>query len=138
MRDALILLLVKLFKTKLRFSLAVIHTRRRQNTVKFRLFMEFLSRTLTRKVANRLVKLSLFMSVLFSVKVLFSLRVYFVCVFYEVQRVANLRKLTIYVIAQISSSTAVLILNHSSQWAAYAIIYRFTLQCKIKTPRKRI
>ena len=27
------------------------------------------------------------------------LRVYFVCVFYEVQRVANLRKLTIYVIA---------------------------------------
>ena len=68
MRDAHILLVVKLFKTKLRFSLAVIHTRRRQNTVKFRLFMEFLSRTLTRKVANRLVKLSLFMSVLFSVK----------------------------------------------------------------------
>ena len=36
-----------------------------QNTVKFRLFMEFLSRTLTRKVSNRLVKLSLFMFVLF-------------------------------------------------------------------------
>ena len=33
--------------------------------IKFRLFMEFLSRTLTRKVSNRLVQLSLFMFVLF-------------------------------------------------------------------------
>ena len=37
---------------------AWLHTRHRQNTVMFRLFLEFLGRTLTRKVANKLVKLS--------------------------------------------------------------------------------
>ena len=45
--------------------IATIHTRNWQNTVKFRLFMEFLGLTLTRKVSTRLVKLSLFMFVLF-------------------------------------------------------------------------
>ena len=44
---------------------AWLHTRHRQNTVKFRLFMELLSRTLTRKVANRLIKIFLFMFVVF-------------------------------------------------------------------------
>ena len=72
-------------------------------TVKFRLFTEFLSRTLTRKVSNRLVKLSLFMFVLFSKLYSFYFQqttgLFRVCIFYEVQRVANLRKLTIYVTA---------------------------------------
>ena len=65
--------------------------------------MKFLSRTFSRKVANRLVKLSLFMLVLFLKLVSFYFQqttgLLFVCVFYEVQRVANLRKLTIYVTA---------------------------------------
>ena len=52
--------------TSNRIRASRIHTRNRKNTVKFRLFMEFLSRTLSRKVGNRLVKLSLFKFVLFS------------------------------------------------------------------------
>ena len=73
---------------------------------KVRLFMEFLSRTLSRKVSNRLVKLPLFVFVLFLklVSLYFDkLQVYFTCAFYEVQRVANLRKFTIYIIAIESS-----------------------------------
>ena len=57
--------LKNLTSNRIRASRILSHTRNRQNTVKFRLFMEFLSRTLTRKVGNRLVKILLFMFVLF-------------------------------------------------------------------------
>ena len=56
--------------------------------------------------SNRLVKLPLFVFVLFLNLVSFyfdKLQVYFMCAFYEVQRVANLRKFTIYIIAIESS-----------------------------------
>ena len=96
-----------LTSNRIRASRIAIHTRNRQNTVTFRLFMEFLSRTLSRKIANRLVKLLiLFMFVLFLKLVSFYISInygFISCVYFtkfkELPTLGNSQKFTIYATA---------------------------------------